>query len=62
MSSTQEGMILIEEYALKSGIQRADASVFAAACKNSLTLYSSNQKHFRNIASLDAKVFVPDNQ
>ena len=54
--------IFIEEYALKSGIQLADALVFATACENSLTLCSANQKHFRNIASLDTKVFIPDNR
>ena len=59
---SHRAMILIEEYALKSGIQLADALVFATACENSLTLCIANQKHFRDIASLDAKVFVPDNQ
>ena len=57
---SHRAMIFIEEYALKTGIQLADALVFAAACENSLTLCSANQKHFRDIASLDAKVFVPD--
>lgn len=59
---SHRAMILIEEYALKSGIQLTDALVFATACENSLTLCSANQKHFRDIASLDVKVFVPDNQ
>jgi predicted nucleic acid-binding protein len=52
--------IFIEEHALKSGIQLADALVFATACEHSLTLCSANQKHFRAIRSLDAKVFRPD--
>ena len=52
--------IFIEEHALKSGIQLADALVFATACEHSLTLCSANQKHFRAIQSLDAKVFKPD--
>jgi hypothetical protein len=52
--------ILIEEHALKSGIQLADALVFATACEHSLTLCSANQKHFRAIRALDAKVFRPD--
>ena len=59
---SHRAMILIEEHALKSGIQLADALVFATACEDSLTLCSANQNHFRDIASLDAKVFVPDNQ
>lgn len=52
--------IFIEEHALKSGIQLADALVFATACEHSLKLCSANQKHFRAIRSLDAKVFRPD--
>ena len=52
--------IFIEEHALKSGIQLADALVFATACEHSLTLCSANQKHFRTIQSLNAKVFRPD--
>ena len=59
---SHRAMIFVEEYALKSGIQLADALVFATACENSLTLCSANQKHFREIASLDAKLFVPDNR
>ena len=59
---SHRAMIFVEEYALKSGIQLADALVFATACENSLTLCSANQKHFREIASLDAKIFVPDNR
>ena len=59
---SHRAMIFIEEYALKNGIQLADALVFATACEHSLTLCSANQKHFRSIASLDTKVFVPDNK
>ena len=51
--------IFIEEYALKSGIQLADALVFAAACEYSQCLCSANQKHFRVIESLESKVFKP---
>ena len=53
--------IFIEEYSLKSGMQLADALVFATACENSLTLCSANKKHFRDIVSLNAKAFEPDN-
>ena len=52
--------ILIEEHALKSGIQLADALVFATACEHALTLCSANQKHFRGIQSLNARVFRPE--
>ena len=56
---SHRAMILIEEYALKSGIKLADALVFATACEHSIRLCSANQKHFRGIAALDAKVFKP---
>lgn len=57
---SHRAMILIEEYALQSGIQLADALVFATACEHSLTLCSANDKHFRGIRSLDSKVFRPE--
>ena len=57
---SHRAMVFIEEYALQSGIQLADALVFATACEHSLTLCSANQKHFRNIQSLDSKVFKPE--
>jgi predicted nucleic acid-binding protein len=49
--------IFIEEYALKSGLQLADALVFATACEHSLCLCSGNQKHFKVIESLETNVF-----
>ena len=57
---SHRAMIFIEEHALRSGIQLADALVFATACENSLTLCSANQKHFKSIRSLDSKVFRPE--
>ena len=57
---SHRAMIFIEEHALRSGIQLADALVFATACEHSLTLCSANQKHFQSIQSLDAKVFKPE--
>ena len=57
---SHRAMIFIEEHALRSGIQLADALVFATACEHSLTLCSANQKHFQSIQSLDAKVFRPE--
>jgi predicted nucleic acid-binding protein len=58
---SHRAIIFMEEYALKSGLRLADALVFATACEHSLRLCSANQKHFRQVASLDAKVFKPDN-
>lgn len=51
--------VLMEEYALKSGIQLADALIFATACENSLCLCSANKKHFKGIAALNTKEFKP---
>ena len=51
--------VFIEEYSLKSGLHLADALVFATACEHALTLCSANQRHFRQIVSLNAKIFVP---
>ena len=59
---SHRAMIFIEEYAVKSGVKLADALVFATACEHSIRLCCANQKHFRCITSLDAKVFKPDNQ
>ena len=56
---SHRAVIFIEEHALKSGIQLADALVFATACEHNLTLCSANQKHFRGIQSLKSKVFRP---
>lgn len=57
---SHRAMIFIEEYSLQSGIQLADALVFATACEHSLTLCSANDKHFRGIQSLDFKIFRPE--
>jgi predicted nucleic acid-binding protein len=56
---SHRAVILMEEFALKSGIQLADALIFATACENSLCLCSANTKHFKAIASLDTKEFKP---
>ncbi len=57
---SHRAMIFVEEYALKSGMQLADALVFATACEHNLCLCSANQKHFKNIASLNTKRFIPE--
>jgi len=56
---SHRAMILIEEYSLKSGLHLTDALIFATACEYSLTLCSANEKHFRDIPSLDTMVFKP---
>ncbi len=59
---SHRAMIILEENVLKTGIQLADALVFATACEHSLCLCSANQKHFKNITSLETKLFVPENK
>lgn len=56
---SHRAMVLIEEYSLKSGLHLTDALIFATACEYSLTLCSANEKHFRDIPSLDTMVFKP---
>ena len=56
---SHRAMILIEEYSLKSGLHLTDALIFSTACEYSLTLCSANEKHFRDIPSLDTMVFKP---
>ncbi|MBA4417303.1 MAG: VapC toxin family PIN domain ribonuclease [Syntrophus sp. (in: bacteria)] len=51
--------VYIEEYALSNGLRAGDAIVAATATENSLTLVTSNAKHFRSIKDLRLKVFKP---
>mgnify|MGYP006103484609 CR=1 FL=1 len=51
--------IYIEEYALKHGIQMADALIAATAIENGTDLCTSNYKHFKCIEDLSLKTFKP---
>src|SRR5271157_2014341 len=51
--------VYVEEYALSNGLRAGDAIVAATATENSLTLVTSNAKHFRSIKDLRVKVFAP---
>ena len=51
--------VLMEEFCLKSGMGLADALIFATANEYTMTLYSANKKHYREIPSLMAKEFRP---
>ncbi len=51
--------IYIEEYALKHGIQLADALIAATAMENGSNLCTSNYKHFKCIEDLSLKTFKP---
>ncbi|NLG12830.1 MAG: type II toxin-antitoxin system VapC family toxin [Lentisphaerae bacterium] len=54
--------ILIEEYALKAGLNISDALIFATANEHAIRLCSSNEKHFRHLPDLDTKPFRPNPQ
>jgi len=48
---------IMEETALKSDLGVCDALIFGAACEKGETLLSGNQKHFKEVPLLSAKVF-----
>jgi len=50
---------LIEEHALKNGLQLADALIAATAREKGAILATGNIRHFRPIHSLDLKAFHP---
>jgi len=51
--------IYVENYTLSSGMYLGDAIIAATAVENNLALISGNKKHFKNIPSLQLKVFKP---
>lgn len=51
---------LIEELALSSGMQLADALIAATAIEHGLTLLSGNEKHFRAVSELLLQRFNPN--
>lgn len=52
-------LIYIQEYTLSHGLRAGDAIIAATAAENSMTLVSSNAKHFKPIKELKLKVFTP---
>lgn len=51
--------VYIEEYTLSSGMRAGDAIIAATATENSLTLVTSDAKHFMAIKDLKLKTFKP---
>ena len=49
---------LMEDYALSTGLQVADAFIAAAAIHTSAVLVTANQKHFRAIRKLTLRAFT----
>ena len=52
-------LVYVEEYALSSGRNAADARSAATAVENNRTLLTGNTKHFRAVKELDLKAFRP---
>lgn len=51
--------IYVEDYALSHGVRAGDAIIAATAMENTLTLVTSNAKHFQCISGLELKIFKP---
>jgi len=54
--------IYVEDYVLSHNLQFGDALIAATAVEYGLSLYSSNEKHFRMIQGLNLRVFHPANR
>ena len=52
-------MYLVEEYALRHGMQMADALIASTALSLGETLTTANDKHYRFIDGVDIEVFQP---
>lgn len=52
--------IYMEEFALSSGIDVADALIAATAAENSLKLCTGNARHYRSLANIELAVFKPE--
>ena len=51
--------IYVEEHALKSGLELADALIAATAAERGETLCTGNGHHYRAIAELELRAFRP---
>ena len=56
---SHRAMIYMEEYALSSGIDLADALIAATATENNTILCTTNHKHYKVIPSLEIDIFRP---
>jgi predicted nucleic acid-binding protein len=58
-SISQRAVMYMEEYALTSGLNMADALVAATAVEQSLAICTANDKHYGDIPDLVLSVFRP---
>ena len=57
---SHRAMIYMEEYALKSGMELADALIAATVMENSSSLCTANDKHYKVVPDLQLSVFRPN--
>ena len=57
---SHRALIYMEEHALKSGMNMADALIAATAVVNTLSLCTANDKHYKVISDLQLSVFRPN--
>lgn len=56
---SHRAVIYVEEFALSSGLELADALIAATACEHQLPLCTANEKHYRVVTDLDINRFRP---
>lgn len=59
-SISERAVALMEEHSLSVRLDPQDALIFATALDYDITLCSGNEKHFRPIQGLRARVFRPE--
>ena len=57
---SHRAVIYMEEFALKSGMDLADALIAATASEGSLKLCTGNVRHYRVVPDMELSVFRPD--
>jgi len=57
---SHRAMIYMEEYALTSGMDIADALIAATASENTICICTANDKHYKLVPGLQLSVFRPE--
>ena len=52
-------VIYVEEFALSTGMELADALIAATACEHGMELCTANDKHYRVVTDLNLQIFRP---
>jgi len=56
---SHRAVIYVEEFALSTGMELADALIAATACEHGIELCTANAKHYRVVADLNLQIFRP---